>query len=383
MTPVALSHRPSCHSLLPTDSRNAMNVQPAKRNPKKPFNRIRPTQRLSARRLLLILATTVFALTTSSIASANTTVPFALDWKFEGPSAGFFAGIDNGHFAEAGLDVEISPGQGSLAAIPKVATGAFPFGFADINSLIQFLDQNPGAPVTAIMMIYDKPPFAVVGLRSQGVNAPKDLHGRVLGAPPPDGAWAQFPAFAAAAGIDMDAINVEPVGFPTREPMLAEGKVDAVTGFSFSSFLNLVRLGVPENDISTILMADHGLELYGNAIIVNTDYAAANPDVVKGFLAGVAGGWKDVIADPAMGAKAVAARNPAADVDLEQRRLQLAIDANVLTDYTRANGIGGIDMARMERAIEQLQQNLEFQNAPDIALYFDSSYLPENNFALE
>ena len=52
-----------------------------------------------------------------------------------------------------------------------------------------------------------------------------------------------------------------------------------MTGFSFSSFLNLVRLGVPEEDISVILMADHGLALYGNAIIVNTDYAAANPEM--------------------------------------------------------------------------------------------------------
>jgi len=256
----------------------------------------------------------------SGASQAATQVSFTLDWKFEGPSAAFFAAIDNGHFASADLEVEISPGQGSLAAIPKVATGAFPFGFADINSLIQFLDQNPGAPVTAVMMIYDKPPFAIVGRKSLGINTPADLEGRILGAPPLDGAWAQFPAFARAAGIDPGKITVEPVGFPIREPMLAEGKVDAVTGFSFSSYLNLVRLGVPEYDISTIRMADHGLQLYGNAIIVNTDYATENPDTVKGFLAGVAAGWKDVIDDPSMGANAVGARNPAADVELEQRR---------------------------------------------------------------
>ena len=330
----------------------------------------------------LISAATALLIAGHSVAQTTTKVPFALDWKFEGPSAGFFAGVDNGHFEEAGLDVEISPGQGSLAAIPKVATGAFPFGFADINSLIQFLDKNPGAPVTAVMMIYDKPPFAVIGRKSQGISEPADLEDHILGAPPPDGAWAQFPAFATAAGIDMDAITVEPVGFPTREPMLAEGKVDAVTGFSFSSFLNLVRLGVPEDDISTLLMADYGLELYGNAIIVNTDYAAANPDVVKGFLAGVAAGWKDVIADPAMGVAAVAKRNPAADVELEQRRLQLAIDANVVTDYTEANGMGGIDPERMQAALKQLEQNYTFENAPDINLYFDSSFLPEGNFSL-
>ena len=313
----------------------------------------------------------------ASFAHAQEKMPFALDWKFEGPSAPYFAAIDNGHFANAGLDVEISAGQGSLDAIPKVATGAFPVGFADINSLIKFLDQNPGAPVTAVMMIYDKPPFAVVGRKSQGVMVPKDLEGRILGAPPPDGAWAQFPAFATANGLDVSKVTVEPVGFPTREPMLAEGKVDAVTGFSFSSFLNLVRLGVPEDDISTILMADYGLALYGNAIIVNTEFAAANPDMVKGFLAAVANGWKDAIADPDAAIASLVERNPAADAALEKRRLMLAVDANVMTDHVKANGLGGVDADRLAKALEQLAETYEFQGEPDASLYFTGAYLPE------
>ena len=313
----------------------------------------------------------------ASTATAQVEMPFALDWKFEGPSAPYFAAIDNGHFAAEGLSVEISAGQGSLDAIPKVATGAFPIGFADINSLIKFLDQNPGAPVIGVMMIYDKPPFAVVGRKSQGVMEPKDLEGRILGAPPPDGAWAQFPAFATANGLDMSKITVEPVGFPTREPMLAEGKVDAITGFSFSSYLNLVRLGIAEDDISTLLMADYGLSLYGNAIIANTEYAAANPDHVSGFLSAVADGWRDAIADPDGAIASLVARNPAADADLEKWRLQLAVDANVLTDYVTANGLGGIDNDRMAAALEQLAETYEFQNAPDASLYFTSEFLPD------
>jgi NitT/TauT family transport system substrate-binding protein len=324
------------------------------------------------------------ALVTAAAAHAQTKVPFALDWKFEGPSAAYFAAIDNGHFGDAGLDVTIEAGSGSTNTIPKIATGAFPVGFGDINAVIRFLDQNPGAPITAVMMIYDKPPFAIIGRKSQGVSGPADLEGRILGAPPPDGAWAQFAAFADAAGIDPSKVTVEPVGFPTREPMLAEGEVDAVAGFSFSSFLNLVRLGVPEEDISTILMADHGLELYSNAILVNTDWAAENADTLKAFLAAVAAGWKDVIADPEMGAKAVIARNPAADVALEQRRLELATAANVLTDYVMANGMGGIDEARFAAALEQLKLTYEFQNDPlPIASYFDSSYLPDGLFAVK
>ena len=327
----------------------------------------------------IALATALFA----GAAQAETTVSFALDWKFEGPSAPYFAAIDNGHFGAQDLNVSIEAGSGSLNAIPKVATGAFPFGFADINSLIKFLDQNPGAPVTAVMMVYDKPPFAVIGRKSLGVSAPADLEGKVLGAPPPDGAWAQFPIFAAANNLDTDAITVEPVGFPTREPMLAEGNVAAITGFSFSSYLNLVRLGIAEDDISTILMADHGVDLYGNAIIVNTDYAADNPEVVKGFLAGVGAGWKDAIANPSGAVESLIKRNPAADAALEQRRLQLAIDANVVTDYTAANGMGHVDADRMANAITQIGTTYTFQTTPDAGLYFTDAYLPDGGFPLK
>lgn len=309
-------------------------------------------------------------------AIAETKLPFALDWKFEGPAAPYFAAIDQGFFAAEGLAVEISEGAGSLDAIPKVATGAFPVGFADINSLIKFLDQNPGAPVTAVMMVYDKPPFAVVGRKSLGVSAPGDLAGKVLGAPPPDGAWAQFPIFAAENGLDMATITVEPVGFPVREPMLAEGKVAAVTGFSFSSTLNLKRLGVPADDISVILMADYGVALYGNAIIVNTDFAAANPALITGFLRGVAKGWKAAIADPDTAIASLIERNPAADAALETERLQMAVAANVLTDAVKAGGMGGVDPARMAKAIEQTTSVYTFTNAPDAALYFTPAYLP-------
>jgi NitT/TauT family transport system substrate-binding protein len=204
------------------------------------------------------------------------------------------------------------------------------------------------------------------------------LEGKKLGAPPPDGAWAQFPAFASANSLDTEKITIEPVGFPTREPMLAEGQVDAITGFSFSSFLNLVRLGVPEDDIKVILMADHGLALYGNAVIVNTDFAKQNPELVTGFIRAVAKGWEDVIADPKSGVEMIAKRNPALDVDLETRRLQLAIEGNVLTDYVKENGMGGIDPDRFTRALEQVVETYAFENEPNAELYFTDEYLPDD-----
>lgn len=325
-----------------------------------------------------VLAPTAAALLLGTAAFAETSMPFALDWRFEGPSAPYFVAVDQGLFEAEGLSVEVTAGEGSLDAIPKVATGAFPVGFADINSLVRFLDQNPGAPVIAAMMIYDKPAFAVIGRKSLGVEAPADLMGKVLGAPPPDGAWAQFPIFAAENDLDMDQITVEPVGFPTREPMLAEGRVAAVTGFSFTSFLNTKRLGVPEDDISVILMADHGVDLYGNAVIVNTDFAEANPEAVTGFLRAVAEGWKATAADPEAAIAALGSRNPGMDAELELERLTLAMETNVMTPWVMENGMGNIDPDRLASAVEQIKLTYEFQNDPDPALYFSDAWLPDD-----
>ncbi len=312
-------------------------------------------------------------------ALADTTpMPLALDWLFEGPAAPYFVAIENGHFAAEGLEVEIMAGQGSLDAIPKVATGAFPIGFADTTSLIKFLDQNPGAPVIGVMMMYDKPAFSIVGRRSLGIEEPRDLEGHTLGAPPSDGAWAQFPIFAAENDIDVSQVTIEPLGFPVREPMLAEGQVDAVAGFGFTSFLSTIRLGVPEDDMVVMLMADYGVDLYGNLFIVNTDFAAEHPEQVTGFLRAVAHGLQDAIDDPAAAIQAMVPFNPAMDPELEQRRLELSLRDNFITDWVRENGIGNIDEARFLNSLEQTAITYEFQNEVDPSLYFDSSYLPDD-----
>lgn len=310
-------------------------------------------------------------------AMAETAVKFTLDWRFEGPAAGFLLAEDNGHFAAEGLKVTIDTGNGSVEAIPRVATGAYQFGFGDINSLIKFLDEDTSQPVKSIMMIYDKPTFSIIGRKSLGITEdPKSLEGKKLGAPPPDGAFAQWKAFVPAAGIDDSNITLEGIGFPVREPMLASGDVDGVFGFAFSVILNLLANGVPAEDLSTLLFADHGLDIYGNAVMVNETFAAENPEVVKGFVRALAKGFADAVADPEAGARAVLARNETLDLTTEIARLQMANDMNIRTPYVVANGIGGIDEARLASSMETLKISMGLKGAVSAADVFDASYLP-------
>src|SRR5918994_743092 len=251
------------------------------------------------------------ALLVSGAALAQKEIPvrFALDWRFEGPGAPYFVAIDKGYYKAEGLNVSIDPGSGSVEGINRVASGAYEMGFADINSLVKYRDNPRNLPVKAVMMVYDTPAFSIVTLKKNGINKPKDLEGKILGAPAPDGAYAQWPIFVQANKIDASKVKIENIGFPVREPMLAQGQVDAITGFSFSAFINLKAAGVPDDDISVMLMADHGVDLYGNVIIANPDLMRFSPKAVAGFVKATIRGIQDTIREPEKAIDSLMKRN--------------------------------------------------------------------------
>ncbi|MBO0140732.1 ABC transporter substrate-binding protein [Agrobacterium sp. Ap1] len=326
---------------------------------------------------LAALATVALGTGFSGAAFAETNIKFTLDWKFEGPAAGFLLAVDKGYFKQEGLNVTIDTGNGSVEAIPRVATGTYQMGFGDINSLIKFLDEDPSQKVKAAMMIYERPTFAVVGRKSLGITTdPKSLEGKKLGAPPPDGAFAQWKAFKQVAKIDDSKITIESIGFPVREPMLAKGDVDAVFGFAFSVILNLKAQGIADDDIATILMAEHGLNLYGNSVLVNTDFAKENPEAVKGFMKALAKGFAAAVANPKEGVDAVLKRNETLNPDIEIQRLNMANAMNIKTPYVVENGFGGVDMARLSASIDTLKISMGLKGAVKAEQVFDASFLP-------
>jgi NitT/TauT family transport system substrate-binding protein len=309
--------------------------------------------------------------------AAETTVRFSLDFKFEGPSAPFLLAQDKGYYKKEGLDVIIDESTGSLESIERVSSGAYDMGLADINSLIKFRDAKPGAPLKAVFMLYNRPPFAVIGRKSRGIGNPKDLEGKTLGAPPTDLAYAQWPIFVQANGINASKVTIENVSFPVREPMLAAGQIDAITGLSFSSFIDLKEKGVPVDDLVVLLMADYGVNLYGSAIIVNSKFAEEHGDAVKGFLRAFTKALRETVGRPPAAIETVLKRNTQARKSVELERLNMAIRENIVTPEVKANGYGDIDRDRFAGAIEQIALAYKFKAPkPKPEDVFDSSFLP-------
>jgi NitT/TauT family transport system substrate-binding protein len=309
-------------------------------------------------------------------AAAQTSIKFSLDGRLEGLTATFFLPQDRGYFRTQGLNVTVDEATTALEPITRVASGAYEMGLADINTLIKYRDQHPAPPVRAVFMLYNKPPFAIVARRSRGITDPKELEGKKLGAPPAGITFGEWPLFAKLNHIDAAKVTIETIGIPVRAPMLAAGQIDAALGYSFRLYVDLKDRGVPVDDIVLMPMADYGLKLYGNAIIVNPKFAAEKPEAVKAFLYAFLQGLKDIVRRPAEAVDSLMRRDDTVKREVELERLRMAIRDNILTPEVRANGFGAVDPTRLTESIDQIGLVYTFKAKPKAEDIFDASFLP-------
>jgi len=331
---------------------------------------------MQTKRLFLqsVLALGSFASATTAFAA--TPIKFQLDWRFEGPAALFLQPVAKGYFQAAGLNVTVDAGSGSGGAIQRVASGSYDMGFADLAALMEFHANNPEVkdkPV-AVMMVYNNTPASVMALKKSAIAKPADLTGKKLGAPVFDAGRRGFPLFAKANKVgDVQWTTMDP---PLRETMLVRGDIDAITGFTFTSLLNLEARGVKAADVAVMPFADNGVKLYGNAIIASAKLVRENPEAVRAFLKAFSKGAKEVMANPGSAIAYVKERDGIVNSALETRRLQLAIDTVINTADARGEGFGQVSPTRMALMASQISDVYATKTRVNPETLWNGRFLP-------
>ena len=318
----------------------------------------------------------IFLTLSSANSFADTPIKFQLDWRFEGPAAFFLLPLEKGYFKQAGLDVTVDAGNGSGNAVNRVASGTYDMGFADFSALMEFYGNNPDAPnkPVALMVVYSNTPATVMALKSSGIKSPADMTGKKFGAPGFDAGRRSFPLFQSANKVG--AVNWTSMEPALRETMLARGDIDAITGFGFTSLLNLEARGIKAEDVISFPYSQYCVKLYGNVIIATPKFIKENPAAVKAFLEAFTKGAKDVLANPDAAIEYVKRRDGIINVELEKRRLKMAIKDAINTQDAKNEGFGNASLPRVALMASQVSDvfNTKTRVNPDVV--WNPSFLP-------
>ncbi|MHA6688617.1 ABC transporter substrate-binding protein [Mesorhizobium sp. A556] len=157
---------------------------------------------------------------------------------------------------------------------------------------------------------------------------------------------------------------------------MVRGEVDAVAGFTTSSLMSVVDLGVPFEKIVALRYNDFGVKQYGTAIIVRPEFAQKNPKTVAAAVRAINNSLKDAIAKPQESVKAITSRDSLANLGTECVRLTMGLENLTLTPEFKEKGLSTIDTKRLEDSMEETAKAFDIKDVPSIDEVFTTAYLP-------
>ncbi len=221
---------------------------------------------------------------------------------------------DKGFLQAALPGVQISwvLSQGSNKALEFLRGGSIQFGQTAGSAAL--LGRANGAPVQAIGVTTNAEWTAIVVPAGSPIKSLADLKGKRIAATPGTDPAIFLLRSLSSAGLSSGDITLVPLQHPLGRQALVAGQVDAWAGLD--PFMAEAQL------------QDHAVLIYRNpkfispgTLLVRTDFAAANPDVVKAVLTAYNQARNWAIANPAGTAEILATESK---LPLEVAKLQLS-----------------------------------------------------------
>ncbi|WP_157017141.1 ABC transporter substrate-binding protein [Mesorhizobium xinjiangense] len=335
---------------------------------------------ISRRKLLTRTAqmSALMALGLPGVAGAqNRNVPFSLDFRVYGGNSPFFLGNAAGIYPELGFTAAVEGASGSAESIRRVATGTHQFGYADIQTLIEFAVTNPEASPRLIMSILDHSPASIMTIGGETVTSLDDLRGKKIGVAANSAATKIMPIVLKLNDIPADEIEFTAVDVRIRDTMLLRGEVDGVVGYDYTSVFNFIENGVSRDDINILYFDQFGFDFPGNALIASQKVIEEDPELCRAVALGTARAWKATYQNPKAAIDATVAREALLKADVEEQRIQFILDTHVDTASVREHGIGYLEPERMETGLALIAEGFGWEQAPTLDDFYDDRFLPD------
>jgi NitT/TauT family transport system substrate-binding protein len=265
----------------------------------------------------------------------------------QGREAYIYVAIDKGYFRDAGLDVQVKPGNGTEQNLKLLQGGQADFAIVDITAALIEYGKGTFKDFTVVSAIQQRNLSCIMALDSSGIAGPKDLAGKKIAYIPGGVVRTLFGTYAKLAGVDGSKIQWVVVPVQQMGQNLATGSIDAATQFVVGK--PGIEAAAKGRKAVILPFSTYLTDLYGNGLAVSKKALAGNPDRVKRFNDAMLKGLAFAVDNPA----------EAGQIYAKYQKLQpapvAAAENTLMAPYVKASAVGALDAQRVARNIAIIQ----------------------------
>lgn len=245
---------------------------------------------------------------TTTAGAATRSITVMLDYLPNPDHVGLYAAIENGDFADAGIDVRVVTPSDPAAPLKLVQSGQVDLAISYAPELL--IARDKGAPLVSVAAIAQTPLTSLMSLK-RGFSGPRDLRGGRVGTAGIPYQSAYLRTILDTAGVPADSVKETSVGFNLVPAMLSR-RVDATLG----AFWNVegVQLERARRNPKVFRMEELGVPTYNELVLVGEkEFIGREGDLVRAFVQALGRGYADARADPQAATDALVRANPDLD----------------------------------------------------------------------
>lgn len=300
---------------------------------------------------LLIAAATVLAFGLPSAGQSGhkqlVKIKYSTSFGTFGREAYAYVALEKGYFRDAGFDVSITPGTGTINVATLVASGQVDFGPGDTTAAV-LARANNGLPVKCVSLIQQGSLSSYLVRKDSGINSWKDFEGKKIGDTPGSTGLVMFPFLAKKAGIDASKVTFVPTTPQTGPGLFAAKKIDIYAQFIVG--VPTIQAAIGGDPLKAFTAASLVPGLMGNCLMVSDSKLASDPDQVKKFVAALLKGLQFAIDNPGAAGGILNKYVPLADYVLAAKELKI-MKRFTRTAVTKEKGLGYIDAKRFDATV--------------------------------
>ncbi|KAH3762201.1 calcium calmodulin-dependent 3 -cyclic nucleotide phosphodiesterase 1b [Pelomyxa schiedti] len=244
----------------------------------------------------------VLSLHLSSCTTCSLTpIRVQLHWTAQAQFAGYYSAASFGYFEDECLSVTVVAGGPGYDPVEELTSGRSQF--ANLWAATALASREAGTRLVTVSQLWQSSSLVCVSWKSSGLSNPSHWPGHTVGVWDSNGLATEVRVLGREYGVSEKNYTEVAQGF-TVSPLF-DGSIEVISATTYNELSQILETVNTEtqdtyktSDLYILRLADSGVVIVEDSVVVTEEFLAQNETIVKAFLKALTRGWLKCRLDP-------------------------------------------------------------------------------------